>query len=250
LPGVLCLLSFTGLTAGACTSDSQSTMTAATDEDYDDIASSLATAVAHEGDEVAAMRAAASLARGSVPAGLAPTSTGAFTGSAAGLDYHYQLACTTDSAAAPCAPSTTGAAVQSSWSSDLELPELAMTLSHDASWQLTGLTPSIAHVAGTGSLTYDTRDSTQTYHYHYDASYHVVIDDTRAIGGGISLAITATRSEAATRQQFAITGELTFSPDDTADLVLDGSHHYRILLATGAVTPATAAEPAITTAMR
>jgi hypothetical protein len=211
-----------------------------TDEEYANTATSLGTAVAHEGTEVAAMRTAFALARGETPASLTSGGDGAFRGTSAGLDYRYDLACHTDAAAAPCSGTTDGAEVEATWTGGFDLPHLAVTISHDARWQLTGMVGSIAHIDGTGQLAYDTRDDASSYHYQYDATYHVIVNDQRAIGGTIALSIAAEHRAAdaaggATRK-LAITAQLTFAPDDTAELVLDGSRHYRIALATGAVT--------------
>ena len=214
------------LFAACADAPSRSTDDNASEDDYADVAMSLGTAAAHEGDEVSALRAAAALARGDVPAGLAPGADGSFRGAQAGRAYQYTLADRT----------ATTADVISTWSSDLDLPELAVSLAHDAAWQLTGITPSVAHVDGTGSLQYDSRDDASTYHYAYAATYHVVVDDTRAIGGAITFAIHGERTSAEASHRFAITAQLTFAPDDTAELVLDGTHHYRIALATGVVT--------------
>lgn len=214
----------------ACADD---TSNAPTEEDYANIATSLGTTAAHEGDEVSAMRAAAALARGDVPQGLAKMAGGEYRGTTAGLEYRYQLTC-----GAACDPSTTRAEVASSWSGGLELPALAMSIAHDAAWKLSGITPHVAHVDGTGHLTYDTRDDASAYHYRYDATYHVVVDDKRAIGGEMGFAISGVRTNHASGEtrRFTIDAQLTFNPDDTAELSLDDVHHYRILMATGAIT--------------
>ncbi|HEY0193665.1 MAG TPA: hypothetical protein VGC42_21255 [Kofleriaceae bacterium] len=219
----------------ACADDTN----AATDEDYANGATSLSNTAAHQGDEVSAMRAAAALARGTVPDGLAPATDGGYLGSDAGLAYRYRLIChDARSAAATCTPSSTSADVTTTWSGGLELPSLAMSIAHDATWKLSGITPSLAHVDGTGHLTYDTRDDATSYHYRYDATYHVIVDDQRAIGGDIKFAITGEHADHdASTRRFAIAAQLTFNPDDTAELSLDDLHHYRVVMATGAVTP-------------
>jgi len=220
----------------ACADDASS---APTDEDYANVATSIGTTAAHEGDEVSAMRAAAALARGDVPDGLAKMTNGEYRGRTSGLDYRYQLACHARSAAvAACDPASTGADVTSSWSGGLELPALAMSIAHDATWKLSGITPQVAHVDGTGHLTYDTRDDASAYHYRYDATYHVVVGEKRAIGGELTFAISGEHKANATgdTRRFAIDAELTFHPDDTAELSLDDVHHYRIAMATGKVT--------------
>jgi hypothetical protein len=196
------------------------------EDDYAAVATSLGTTAAHEGDEVSAMRAAAALARGDVPSGLVRAGDGTFRGAEAGRDYQYALADQTP----------TSADVTATWSSGLDLPQLAMSIAHDASWQLTGITPQLAHVDGTGHLTYDTSDDATTFHYGYDATYHVVVDDKRAIGGAIDFTIHGERTVTSASHRFTIAAQLTFAPDDTAELVLDGTHHYRIALATGIVT--------------
>jgi hypothetical protein len=232
--GMLGSLGLLGALGAACAGDTRSSPT---DEDYADVATSLGTTAAHDGDEVSAMRAAAALARGELPSGLARGGDGSFTGATAGLDYRYALAChtTAGAAVAPCDPTSAGADVEASWSGALDLPQLAMSIEHAARWRLTGMTGAIAHVDGTGHLAYASRDAATSYHYRYDATYHVVVDDRRAIGGEIDFAITAEHTGGATRT-FAIAAQLTILPDDTGELVLDGERHYRVALATGAVT--------------
>jgi hypothetical protein len=215
----------------ACAADPMSAQP--TDEDFATVAASIGATTAHDGGEIAAMRQAVALVRDDDQAGFTQRGDGSFDGTMSGLTYHYTLAC---GGAAPCDPATSAAAVDATWSGTLELPERTLDLQHDARWQLSRMSGSIAHVDGTGHLDYQTRDLGSSYHYSYDATYHVVVNDVRAIDGDIHFAI-AGQHTGATARAYALTADVTFQPDDTALLVLDGTRQYHILLATGAVTP-------------
>jgi hypothetical protein len=222
----------------ACAADPASTQP--TDEDYANVATSIGATTAHDGGEIAAMRQAVALVRDADRTGFHQHSDGSFEGTMSGLTYHYEVACANAGGelVAPCDRTSNAASVDATWSGTLELPTLSLDLQHDARWELSRMSGSIAHVDGTGHLTYQTRDLGSLYPYAYDATYHVIVDDVRAIGGDIHFAITGEHTGAAARQ-YALTADVTFAPDDTALLVLDGTRHYQILLATGTVTPIT-----------
>ena len=216
----------------ACAADPMSTQPS--DEDYSKVASSIGATTAHEGGEIAAMRQAVALAHDEDQAGFTQRGDGSFDGAMSGLAYHYQLACDGGEAIAPCDRTSSAATVDATWTGTLELPDGALDLQHDARWQLSRMSGSIAHVDGTGHLAYRTRDLGSSYAYRYDATYHVIVNDVRAIGGDLHFAITGQHAGAA---PYAIAADVTFAPDDTATLVLDGTRRYQILLATGAITP-------------
>jgi hypothetical protein len=125
--------------------------------------------------------------------------------------------------------------VTAAWAGSFELPRLAVASAHDAHWQLAGLTNPAVRVTGTGHYAYDTRDDASAYHYGYDVDYDLMIDDQRAIDGELRFAIAAEHTGRAPRG-FAMAAGVTFAPDDTAQLVLDGTRRYQIALATGGVT--------------
>jgi hypothetical protein len=219
----------------ACAVDAS---TQPTDEDYADLATSLGSSAAHDGGELSVMRDAAALARGEPRDGLSRLADGAYDGTVYGLHYHLAITCRSSDAqaVAPCDGTGDAAEVEAAWSGRLDLPQLALSIEHEAHWQLSRMVGDIAHVDGTGRLAYDTRDDAATHHYAYDASYHVVIDDQRAIGGDIRFAIDVAHTGPAARR-YTVAAALAFEPDDTALLVLDGARRYRVALATGAVTP-------------
>ncbi|MEO7732732.1 MAG: hypothetical protein ABIY55_17310 [Kofleriaceae bacterium] len=217
----------------ACAADPASSQP--TDEDYASVAASIGSTTAHDGGEIAAMRQAVALVRDDDQAGFTQRGDGSFDGAMSGLAFHYRLACAGAESVAPCDRTSSAATVDATWAGTLELPERSLDLQHDARWQLSRMTGAIAHVDGTGHLVYQTRDLGSAYQYSYDATYHVVVNDVRAIGGEIHFVITG--QHAGADAPYAVTADVTFAPDDTADLVLDGTHQYQILLATGAVTP-------------
>jgi len=217
----------------ACASDDP--VAPPTEEDYANVATSIGASMAHEGGEVSAMRQAVALARDDDQAGFTDHGDGTFVGSMSGLAYRFAITCG-DAAVAPCDPTAKSATVDAAWSGTLDLPTLGLDLQHDARWQLSRMVGPIAHVDGTGHLSYQTRTFGTAYDYSYDATYHVVVNDVRAIGGDIQLAITGEHTGVSARR-YALTAEVTFEPDDTAQLTLDDTRRYQILLATGAVTP-------------
>jgi hypothetical protein len=207
-----------------------------TQEDYENVARSLGAATAHAGGEIAAMRQAIALVRDHDVLGFTRTGDGRFVGQMSGLDYQYAIACADAGGArnAPCGRAPSGATVDATWSGTTELPQISLDVVHDARWQLTRMAGPIAHVDGTGHLDYMTRSFGAFQRYAYDATYHVVVNDVRAIGGEIRFAITGDHTGAQDRS-FEMTAEVAFAPDDTASLVLDGTRRYQIMLATGEV---------------
>lgn len=223
--------------ATSCAADDDTpTTTQPSAEDYDHVAASIAATVAHDGGEVAAMRQAVALAHDRDEAGFVRTSDGAYVGAMSGLSYRYDIACAGGARVAPCNPSTRGANVLATWTGTSELAGSNLTLDHDANWQLSRMTGAIAHIDGVGHVDYQTQTFGALYSYSYDASYHVVVDDVRAIDGAIDFTITGTHAGKGDAT-YTMTGRVTFAPDDTGTLVLDSSHHYTLALATGAVTP-------------
>lgn len=229
---------FVVLASSCAADDKPTTTTQPSTEDYDLVAASLAATVAHDGGEIAAMRQAVALAHDRDQAGFVRTSDGAYVGAMSGLSYRYNIACADagGEGLAPCDRSSNDASVTATWTGTSELAGSNLTLDHDANWRLSRMSASIAHVDGIGHVDYDTQTFGSLYSYSYDASYHVVVDDVRAIEGSIDFTITGQHAGKGTAA-YTITGRVTFSPDDTGTLVLDDSHHYTLALATGEVTP-------------
>lgn len=229
------LASFVAACADGTSSDA-SGVTAATEEDYDNTATTIAGAIAHEGNEVGPMRAAAAIARGEMPEGMARESDGSFKVNDAGIEHTFAVSCHgTARAATACDGDTAAADVTAAWTGSFDLPHLSMSVAHDARWTLTAMTDDIARVDGTGHLVYETRDSVASFRYEYDATYRVTVNDQRAIDGEMELAITAEHRNDEAQRKFEIEAKLRFLPDDTAELVLDGTRRYRIWMATAEV---------------
>lgn len=224
----------------ACADDQEdtSTTTQPSAEDYAHVAASIAATVAHDGGEIAAMRQAVALAHDRDEAGFVRTADGAYVGAMSGLSYRYDIACADagGEGLAPCDRTSNHANVTATWTGTSQLADQNVTLDHDATWQLTRMTGAIAHIDGIGHVDYQTQTFGTLYSYGYDASYHVVVNDVRAIEGAIQFTITGTHAGKG-NAQYTMTGEVTFLPDDTGTLVLDDSHHYALQLATGEVTP-------------
>jgi hypothetical protein len=229
--GLLALLS-------ACASDdmASSETVQPSDEDYANVAASLSATVAHDGGEVAAMRQAVALAHDQDEAGFTRTPDGSFVGTMAGLTYRYDIACASETSLTACDPSARGATVAATWTGSTDQHAVTLDLAHDASWQLTRMAGPIAHIDGTGHVDYQTQTFGSITSYAYDATYHVIVNDVRILEGTIDATVTGTHAGPGSAP-YTISASITFASDDTASLTLDGTRHYQLALATGAITP-------------
>jgi hypothetical protein len=94
----------------------------------------------------------------------------------------------------------------------------------------------IAHIDGTGHVDYQTQTFGSITSYAYDATYHVIVNDIRILEGTIDATVTGTHAGPGSAP-YTISASIAFASDDTASLTLDGTRHYQLALATGAVTP-------------
>jgi hypothetical protein len=242
------LMGFVGLfavVAAGCTSGP-------TDEDYDDVAASVAALTASDsGGDVGAMGDAVEASQGQEPEGVTNSGSGSFTGARGGLEYEYALTCSsaTGDLLETCDDTTDTAHLTVAWSGELHLARYDATLSRTGDWTLSGLQGDVVTLNGVGSFDADSsfqalfRDETRTLRLAYDASYDAVqISKSigRPVGGTASFAVhmerTRSRGARDVEAEFDIDAVVTFANDGTAHLELDGERSYVVNLDDGSVT--------------
>jgi len=235
------------LTATACSSNSRQ----ATRAEYDDVAQHVGstTSKSNSGGELASMNDAIKLSTGVMPLGLSVDVKGHINGSRLGVTLDYTLACS-DAAGAKqteCNDKTDRADVSVSWNGQLVLPSLTASVDRKGAWSISGLQSKQIHLNGDGTFTFDSdvksilHPGEATYHLAYAGEYKDVVLDTEQgpVSGTIHYAIsadhTATSGSSKADGSFDIDAVLTFTGAGKATLVLDGTEHYDVDLATGIV---------------
>ncbi|HMJ13204.1 MAG TPA: hypothetical protein VK524_17405 [Polyangiaceae bacterium] len=236
-------------TAACGDSDNDS---AATEEDYDDVAQSLGVVVStgNGGGEVVSLADSSDLAIGIAPLGITLKAAGEFNGSRAGVAYDYALTCSDERGQRldACGAQTDTASVNVAWSGNLVLPNFSAAMERQGTWQLTGLQAGTAVFSGNSSFEADAqfqaawRNIQRKYHLSYTAVYDDVTVQRLPRGivsGSVHYDVTASRKassdKGASEATFDVSADLTFS-NGSADLTLDGSHHYTVNVVSGQVT--------------
>lgn len=240
--------SVVGAALVACSSDDS-----ISDEDYDDVASSLASTIRPQGGtrggELGAMVDLGILARGGAVPGFS-LGGNTWLGNRLGLAYRYELAChdTEDRSQFLCNDETDVAYVDVVLSGTLELPFLHLQLDRMGDWLIRGLTTDVATLDGSGLVQLDTRveraGTTTTYELTYDADYRGIAlarGEAWPRQGSIEYAIEVHRTrttggDTATRH-YALDARLELAAGDQAMLAIDGSRRYHLDLETGEIVP-------------
>lgn len=238
------VVSFLALGLVACGS-------AATDEDYDEVAAGLGALTASEngGGDVRSMRDSVVLLRGEVPFGLTADARGSFEGLHGGLRYSYTLTCRDEAAVlSACDASTSSGRLQVSWSGDLVTPFFSGSLARSGDWRVSGLQTNVATFDGAGAFEVRAawttlRGSRRSYELSYEAQYFAIGFETAAEGrvvrGSARFDVHAHRmldlGGDHTEAEFDMEAMVTFEADGRATLILDGAHRYSLDVSTGAV---------------
>jgi hypothetical protein len=235
---LVCLVS--GLFGAACGNS-----TPATEADYDDVAQALSAAVATTdgGGEVGSFYDSASIITGSPSLDVQLKAGGEFAGRRVGMMYDYKVECSDRSGAelSNCGSNTDDASIDVNWSGELALPTLQANVTRKGSWQLSNVQSGTVDIAGDSDFDLDThfesifRLATRDYHLSYSADYSDVkvrLKPMAVVGGAVHYVIDAERKASGVRHesdaQFHMKGVLTFQPDGSAELTLDGDYHYSI----------------------
>ncbi|MBA3819415.1 MAG: hypothetical protein H0X17_11025 [Deltaproteobacteria bacterium] len=222
------------------------------DEEYDDVAMSLASTLqpAGGGGELGAMVDVGAIARGGMPAGFAPDGEGSLQGSHLGLAYRYALECrdANNRPVRPCDVRTANADARVMWSGLLDLPNLVMVVERDGSWVVNDITDAALRLDGEGDMTYETRIEnpdrgiTTTYELAYHASHRNIVlgrNERHPRGGVVLYELEAQRTRSGANAEdtrdFAVTAELRFAAGGRATIELDGTRTYDLDLVTGSV---------------
>ena len=237
------------LFASACGSSSAMSNGSATEEQYSQVAQSIAGATAASG-ELGAVAIANKLALGIVPIGLTADGLGHFHGDYFGLHYLLTVDCfdVQGQALAACGPTTSTANISTTWSGMLDLPRLAIDAQRTGTWTLSNLQTPTTTVVGDSHFAISSQFASASDQNHktlsatIDATYHDVLvnNSTLAfVGGDAAYAVTASSTHTTPgmddTDSFAVDATLTFNADGTATLVLDGNHRYGVDVRAGLV---------------
>lgn len=223
-----------------------------TNEDYDDLAVSVASVLADDsGSELEAVGDAVDAAQGALPSGMTRSGAGTLTGQRGQLQYTYEITCQDAAGAtqAACGDQTTDAArLVLSWTGTIDTARRHADLSRDGDWTFTGLTGEVATLDGDGHFDIAsefqalTRPLSRSFAFTYDATYSGVrirLADRMPVGGAASYAIHAERTTSRRLRDveavFDVTADVSFGEDGHATVVLDGARTYDVDLATGVV---------------
>lgn len=241
------------ITLGSALAACSSTSNQATPEQYDDTAQAIATTTATSGGggDVASMADSVSLALGTIPLGFSLQGDGHFQGTRLGVDYSYAITCKSlAGVVGVCGPTTDQATVAVAWSGNLQSTSLDASVSRTGSWAVAGLQTDTATFSGDSNFSFDATlrsvfrpGVTATYSFDASASYDAVriaTQQRQVVDGSATFDLTAHSTVTGTgsgdvNASFDVHAEITFHADHTAALVLDGSRHYSIDLATGLV---------------
>ena len=223
------------------------------DEDYDDVAASVGALTASDsGGDVQAMDDAVAASQGEEPDGLTRSGEGSLSGQRFGLDWEYELTCSSAAGEvqAACDESTDVAHLVLAWNGSIDVPRWSASIARSGDWTLSNLQSDIAQLDGQGSIDVDSdfqalyRDVRKTLHLEYDAEWTAVQLSKslrRPVGGSAQFDVhverTSHRGARDAEAQFDIEAIVTFQPDGTASLVLDGQRHYTVDLEAGTVQP-------------
>jgi hypothetical protein len=244
------------LSAAACSSssdgDDDTGTSAASLEDYDDVAQSMGVAIAWNdgGGDVGSLSDSTDLVVGVPPLDLTVKSAGEFGGIRAGLSYDYALSCSDVSGASldACGLGTDSANVRVNWSGDLALPNFTASVDRSGDWQVSGVKSGVAQFAGSSDFSFDAkfqssfRGIEREWKLSYSADYAAVkvqLLPRAVLGGSVHYAVNAERLASSHRgdseARFSMAADLAFS-NTSATLTLDGSHAYAVDVHTGTVS--------------
>lgn len=219
-------------------------------EDYDDVASATAALLTDEGGELEGMADAVDLASGQPPAILTGTSTGSWSGSRGQIDYAYTLTCLNARGVElpACDLRTDEARLVLAWDGEVDTARRYALLDRDGNWTLSDLQSDQIGFDGAGTYVVNSefmalyRPVMRSLSLDYAATYVGIVYDRalrRPVAGRIDYTVSVDRTESRqfrnVEASFDMTATVTFSPEGTATLVLDGERTYVVTLDDGAV---------------
>jgi len=236
------LTTFAGMLAFTIASgcDSGGGAPTATNDDYDEVATTMGALVNdRQHGEVASMTEATIIAQGSLPTSFT------FDGDIAagvrlGLAVEYTMTCKDDAdRVVSCDESASSASVKASLAGDWSSPRLDASSDFKGDWTFEQLGEPVVIMNGKADSKIDVTVRTDTTTSRWKFAYKVEYDDvgldsdTRmAVSGTARYDIKTERkvdsAEVDTQDKLSLKGDLTFNADGTATLVLDSKHKYKV----------------------
>ena len=221
-----------------------------TDKDYDDVAVATAALIAEDGGEVEGMEDAVDIATGTPPILFTRGASGTWTGPRGSFDYSYEFTCRDAAGEVQeiCDQTTDSASLDLAWNGELDTVRRYANIDRSGQWAVGALTSSVATFGGSGQLSVDSefealnRPVMRSFSLDYDAEYNDILFDRtlrRPVNGSITYSVQAARTESRRFREvdasFDVEVVVTFSPDGTATMVLDGDRLYQVTLSNGEV---------------
>lgn len=224
-----------------------------TDEEYDDIAQTVAGLTFEEGGDAEAAGDAADLAIGNLPGRFRSDATGSFSGQRGQLDYTYDIECRTARGHVidPCDVRTRTASIAVRIEGELDTPRRRATLLRTGSWSLSWdgqnqlLVDGITSTDLAGSFEALRRTDSRTYVVAADASFaglELDLATRRFVDGRIEYALDAERTRTTRFREveasFSVDVVVELTPNGPAVIEIAKSRTYTVDPATGTVEPA------------
>lgn len=255
-----------GLSLIGCSSSSL------TDADYEDAAQTISSSMVTgrsgkgggggdlgvSGADRIVFRQAVSLARGKLPIGFSREDDHRCRGKDGGIELDITIVCKDagGNELAKCDDTTDSATVTISQTGSIDREHLMATIDRQGSFSITGLQSDIATFNGDSSFSLDTKlvsdfhdeEVTKTLVLDATSSYQAITFTTEdrhrdITGGSASFEVQAHRTVTGTPmgshdvdKSFDVQADITFNPDHTATLVLNGTQTFQIDLETGKIT--------------
>jgi hypothetical protein len=245
----------------ACTSSSSQTSPATT-ADYEDAAQTISSSMVAGGSggigggDVIVFADAVSLAQGRLPLGFLRDDDHHFHGNLMGVNHAVTITCkdAAGTVLAVCDHTTDSATITLKQTGDLKTQNFTAAVDREGNFTITGLQSATATFSGDSSFSFDTTLNsvfhpgvTATFMFDATASFKAITiatADHQITGGSASFEVKAHRTVTGTGsgssnhdvdKSFDVHADITFNADQTATLVLDGTHTFTIHLSTGKI---------------
>ena len=237
-----CLLGL-ALLATACGDD----VDEPTDEDYQDIASSVAPLIRAELGNDGSAQLSAQLAVGHAPGWLSVDAEGSLQGRAASLTWDLSGSCSDVNGVATdtCDASTDAANVSSNFSGELAFPNYSAMVTADADWSIEGLQQDTIRSTGRTSIDASTQFTgilfphSRSFSLDVDASYDLTAPraNPEQLAGTLQASIDARRTVTGTNNDrdahFIVDAQVTLDGAGNALIELDGHAQFELVMDSG-----------------
>ena len=217
-----------------------------TDEDYDDVARVMATQIGGPSGDLAAMEASVAMVSGEAVAGI-EIDAGEAHWVFGGLMAHFVLQCwdAGGTELPACDASTDAASVDAAFTGEVGWPGFMLAVGRTGDWNLAGLQSDQPRFDGAGGLeldvAYDGAQREGRLELDVATDYDLTWDrpTKRVAQGELGMQIHALRyhdgPHAEVDAELDIEARVELDGDGHALITLDGSHHYDLEVASGAI---------------